>query len=103
MNEEDARKPFSFCCSGVFIAISSCLAQWVPNETTNQPTNLDMEYDTEFEVREDNIEVMGLDVHNPVFFTSAGRDPRFLLVCCVSLFIGLRYEYRLLKTIDAAE
>lgn len=37
-----------------------------------RPTNPDMEYDTDHEAGCDNIEVMGLDVHNPVFFTAAG-------------------------------
>jgi BCCT family betaine/carnitine transporter len=30
-----------------------------------------IEYDTEYEVGQDNVEVMGLDVHNPVFFMAA--------------------------------
>lgn len=29
-------------------------------------------YDTEYEVGQDNVEVMGLDIHNPVFFLSSG-------------------------------
>lgn len=37
-----------------------------------RPTNPDMEYDTDYEVGQDNIAVMGLDVHNPVFFSAAG-------------------------------
>lgn len=37
-----------------------------------RPTDIDMEYDTDYEIGQDNIEVMGLDVHNPVFFTAAG-------------------------------
>ena len=28
-------------------------------------------YETEYEIGQDNVEVIGLDVHNPVFFTSA--------------------------------
>ena len=28
-------------------------------------------YETEHEIGEDNIEVLGMDVHNPVFITSA--------------------------------
>lgn len=31
-----------------------------------------LEYDTEYEIGQDNVEVMGLDIHNPVFFLSAG-------------------------------
>lgn len=30
------------------------------------------EYETDYEVGQDNVEVMGLDIHNPVFFLSAG-------------------------------
>ena len=30
------------------------------------------EYETDYEVGQDNIEVMGFDIHNPVFFLSAG-------------------------------
>ncbi|GHA97984.1 BCCT family transporter [Algimonas arctica] len=37
-----------------------------------RPTNPEMEYDTDYAVGQDNIEVMGLDVHNPVFFSAAG-------------------------------
>ncbi|MGJ8562799.1 MAG: BCCT family transporter [Alphaproteobacteria bacterium] len=37
-----------------------------------RPTNPEMEYDTDYEIGQDNVAVMGLDVHNPVFFTSAG-------------------------------
>lgn len=37
-----------------------------------RPTDPDMEYDTDYEIGQDNIEIMGLDVHNPVFFTAAG-------------------------------
>ena len=29
------------------------------------------EFDTDYEVGQDNVEVMGLDLHNPVFFISA--------------------------------
>ncbi|MEL7231265.1 MAG: BCCT family transporter [Pseudomonadota bacterium] len=32
----------------------------------------DLEYETEYEIGQDNVEVMGLDVHNPVFFLAAG-------------------------------
>jgi betaine/carnitine transporter, BCCT family len=28
------------------------------------------EYDTDYEIGQDNIEVLGLDIHNPVFFMS---------------------------------
>ena len=31
-----------------------------------------LEYDTEYEIGQDNVEMMGLDIHNPVFFLSAG-------------------------------
>ena len=31
-----------------------------------------LEYDTDYEIGQDNVEVMGLDIHNPVFFLSAG-------------------------------
>ena len=29
-------------------------------------------YETDYEVGQDNVEIAGLDVHNPVFFLSAG-------------------------------
>ena len=45
------------------------LTEWMPMK---RPTNPDLEYETDYEVGQDNIEVMGLDVHNPVFFTAAG-------------------------------
>jgi BCCT family betaine/carnitine transporter len=31
----------------------------------------DLEYDTDYEVGQDNVEMLGLDVHNPVFFLAA--------------------------------
>ena len=31
-----------------------------------------LEYDTDYEIGQDNVEVMGLDIHNPVFFLAAG-------------------------------
>lgn len=37
-------------------------------EVVAQPNS---EYDTEYEVGQDNVEVLGLDVHNPVFFLAA--------------------------------
>ena len=43
-------------------------------------TEYQSEYETEYEVGQDNVEVMGLDIHNPVFFLSAGL---------VLLFAGL--------------
>lgn len=49
-----------------------------------QPTDPSMEYDTDYEIGQDNVEVMGLDVHNPVFFTAAGL---------VLLFSGLTLAY----------
>lgn len=49
-----------------------------------RPTDPDMEYDTDYEIGQDNIEVMGLDVHNPVFFTAAGL---------VLLFSGLTIAF----------
>ena len=36
-----------------------------------RPTNPDLAYDTDHTVGQDNIEILGLDVHNPVFFTAA--------------------------------
>ena len=32
----------------------------------------DAEYTTDYEVGQDNVEWLGLDIHNPVFFLSAG-------------------------------
>jgi BCCT family betaine/carnitine transporter len=49
-----------------------------------RPTDLDMEYDIDYEIGQDNIEVMGLDVHNPVFFTAAGS---------ILLFSGLTLAF----------
>lgn len=34
-------------------------------------THVELEYDTEYEIGQDNVEVAGLDVHNPVFFLAA--------------------------------
>lgn len=42
--------------------------------------SMDMDYDTDYEVGQDNVEVLGLDVHNPVFFLAASL---------VILFAGL--------------
>ena len=33
--------------------------------------SIDLEYATEYEIGQDNVEVLGLDVHNPVFFLAA--------------------------------
>ena len=30
------------------------------------------DYETDYEVGQDNVEVLGMDIHNPVFFLSAG-------------------------------
>lgn len=38
------------------------------------------EYDTDYEVGQDNVEVMGLDIHNPVFFLSSGLVVLFSLL-----------------------
>ncbi|MGB2074435.1 MAG: BCCT family transporter, partial [Henriciella sp.] len=40
---------------------------------TNSEPNLEqeLEYGTDYEVGQDNVEVLGLDVHNPVFFLAA--------------------------------
>ncbi len=47
---------------------------------TEQPAQNDTEYDTSYEVGQDNVEMLGLDVHNPVFFLAASL---------VLLFAGL--------------
>ena len=49
----------------------------------NPPEEI-VEYDTDYEIGQDNVEVMGLDIHNPVFFWSAGL---------VSLFSGLTIAF----------
>ncbi|MCU7865302.1 MAG: BCCT family transporter, partial [Candidatus Thiodiazotropha sp. (ex Lucinoma borealis)] len=36
------------------------------NDTTDDP------YDTDYEIGQDNLELFGMDMHNPVFFISAG-------------------------------
>jgi betaine/carnitine transporter, BCCT family len=41
------------------------------------------EYDTDYEIGQDNIEVLGLDIHNPVFFMSAGLVIFFSVVSLV--------------------
>ena len=41
------------------------------------------EYDTEYETGQDNVEVLGLDVHNPVFFLSASLVIIFALLTLV--------------------
>ena len=40
----------------------------LPPETDAVTTD----YDTDYEVGQDNVEILGLDIHNPVFFLSAG-------------------------------
>lgn len=47
---------------------------------TENPAATDLEYQTDYEVGQDNVEVLGLDVHNPVFFLAASL---------VLLFAGL--------------
>ena len=43
-----------------------------PTSPTDAPDVLaNNAYETDYEIGQDNVEVMGLDVHNPVFFTSA--------------------------------
>ncbi|HBF91518.1 MAG TPA: glycine/betaine ABC transporter, partial [Hyphomonas atlantica] len=48
-------------------------------DTSDTPADLIQEdeealfvYETDYEIGQDNIEVAGLDIHNPVFFLSAG-------------------------------
>ncbi len=41
-----------------------------------------LEYDTDYETGQDNVDFLGLDIHNPVFFLSAGI---VLLFCIVTL------------------
>ena len=43
-----------------------------------------IEYETDYEIGQDNVEVMGLDVHNPVFFLAAAL---------VTLFAGLTLAF----------
>ena len=38
---------------------------------TDQIAVAEREYETEYEIGQDNVEVLGLDVHNPVFFLAA--------------------------------
>ena len=42
-------------------------------DTTSKNESLkdEREYDTDYEIGQDNIDVLGFDIHNPVFFTSA--------------------------------
>lgn len=44
----------------------------------------DLDYETDYEVGQDNVEVFGLDIHNPVFFLAAG---------IVVLFSGLTLAF----------
>jgi betaine/carnitine transporter, BCCT family len=46
-------------------------------------TVVNTEYDTDYEIGQDNIEVLGLDIHNPVFFMSAGLVTFFSVVSLV--------------------
>jgi len=41
------------------------------------------DYETDYEVGQDNVEVLGLDIHNPVFFLSAGLVILFALVSLI--------------------
>ncbi|MEO1105770.1 MAG: BCCT family transporter, partial [Pseudomonadota bacterium] len=41
------------------------------SEANAPPPDADASADTDYEVGQDNIKIMGLDVHNPVFFVSA--------------------------------
>lgn len=41
------------------------------------------EYETDYEVGQDNVEMLGLDIHNPVFFLSAGLVILFALVSLI--------------------
>ena len=38
---------------------------------TEQSATIELEYETDYEVGQDNVEILGLDVHNPVFFLAA--------------------------------
>lgn len=46
-------------------------------------TEYQSEYETDYEVGQDNVEVLGLDMHNPVFFLSAGLVILFALVSLI--------------------
>ena len=46
-------------------------------------TEYQSEYETDYEVGQDNVEVLGLDIHNPVFFLSAGLVILFALVSLI--------------------
>lgn len=48
-----------------------------------QTEALPAEYDTDYEVGQDNVEMMGLDIHNPVFFLSAGLVMVFSLATLI--------------------
>ena len=56
-----------------------------PAQMTPAPTEpvVNTEYDTDYEIGQDNIEVLGLDIHNPVFFMSAGLVTFFSVVSLV--------------------
>ena len=44
---------------------------------------IESEYDTDYEVGQDNVRMLGLDIHNPVFFLSAGLVIVFALASLV--------------------
>ncbi|MEL6829811.1 MAG: BCCT family transporter [Pseudomonadota bacterium] len=58
-----------------------------PRESTEDIDDIpacDLDYETEYEVGQDNVEWLGLDIHNPVFFLAAG---------IVLLFSGLTLAF----------
>ncbi|MBK1733811.1 glycine/betaine ABC transporter [Halorhodospira abdelmalekii] len=50
-----------------------------PQEVKKEIKELEKEYDTDHEIGEQNIRPLGLDLHNPVFVTSAGLILAFLI------------------------
>ncbi len=51
-----------------------------PSAATDSITELEQVYRTDYEIGQDNVERLGLDMHNPVFFVSAGLIVLFVLV-----------------------
>ena len=51
----------------------------LPDNDTDTAYDTNTEYDTDYEVGQDNVEVLGLDIHNPVFFLAAG----LILTFCI--------------------
>lgn len=65
----------------------------MPDQNTQEPQESQIDYETDYEIGQDNIEWLGLDIHNPVFFLGAG----LVLTFCISALAAPEFASNVLN------